>query len=69
MGETTSGQAHATVEARIENHFGILLPTGRTLNPVTRTDWEGVGVVPDVKVPASEALTTAQRLLREKLAH
>ena len=69
VGETTSGQAHATFEARIENHFGVLLPTGKTLNPVTGTDWEGVGVVPDVKVPASEALTTAQRLLREKLPH
>jgi len=69
VGETTSGQAHATFEARIENHFGVLLPTGKTLNPVTGTDWEGVGVVPDVKVAASEALTTAQRLLREKLPH
>src|SRR3989441_4114805 len=69
VGETTSGQAHATFEARIENHFGILLPTGKTLNPVTGTDWEGVGVVPDVKVPASEGLTTTQRLLREKLPH
>jgi len=68
VGETTSGQAHATFEARIENHFGILLPTGRTINPVTGADWEGVGVVPDVKVPASDALTTAQRLLRDKLA-
>ena len=69
VGETTSGQAHATIEARIESHFGILLPTGRTLNPVTRADWEGVGVVPDVKVPASDALRTALRLQREKLAH
>ena len=64
VGETTSGQAHATFEARIGNHFGILLPTGKTLNPVTGADWEGVGVVPDVKVPASDALAAAQRLLR-----
>jgi retinol-binding protein 3 len=68
VGETTSGQAHATFEARIDNHFEILLPTGKALNPVTGTDWEGVGVVPDVKVPARDALSTAQRLLREKLA-
>src|SRR3989442_9460616 len=69
VGETTSGQAHATFEARIDNHFEILLPTGKALNPVTGTDWEGGGVMPDVKVPASEALTTTQRLLREKLPH
>ncbi|TMI71546.1 MAG: peptidase S41, partial [Bacillati bacterium ANGP1] len=42
---------------------------GKALNPVTGTDWEGVGVAPDVKVPARGALSTAQGLLREKLAH
>ena len=67
VGETTSGQAHATFEARIDSHFEILLPTGKTLNPVTGADWEGVGVIPDVKVPATDALATAQRLLREKM--
>src|SRR5437879_6750013 len=69
VGETTSGQAHATFEAHIHNHFDILLPTGKALNAVTGADWEGVGVMPDVKVPASEALTTTQRLLREKPPH
>ena len=69
VGETTSGQAHATFEARIDEHFEILLPTGKTLNPLTGADWEGLGVVPDVKVTATEALATAQRLLREKLPH
>ena len=59
VGETTSGQAHATFEARIDNHFEILLPTGKTLNPVTGADWEGVGVIPDVKVSATDALATA----------
>jgi hypothetical protein len=34
--------------------------------PVTHTNWEGVGVEPDIKVPASEARATAQKLLREK---
>lgn len=67
VGETTSRQAHATFEARIDNHFEILLPTGRTLNPVTSTDWEGVGVVPDLKVPASEALDAAQKLIRDRM--
>jgi peptidase S41-like protein len=67
VGETTSGQAHATFEARIDSHFEILLPTGKTVNPVTGADWEGVGVIPDVKVPATDALATAKRLLREKM--
>ena len=66
VGETTSGQAHATFEARIDNHFEILLPTGKTLNPVTGTDWEDVGVVPDVKVPASDALAAALKLIADR---
>ena len=66
VGGTTSGQAHATFEARIDDHFEILLPTGKTLNPVTGADWEGTGVVPDVKVPADEALAAALKLIRER---
>jgi hypothetical protein len=68
VGETTSGQAHATFEARIDNHFEILLPSGKTLNPITGADWEGVGVVPDVQVPASAALAAAQKLIHDKLS-
>jgi hypothetical protein len=36
------------------------------LHSVRGTDWEGVGVVPDVKVPANEALAAAQRLIRHR---
>jgi C-terminal processing protease CtpA/Prc len=35
---------------------------------VTKTDWEGTGVQPDVKVPASEALDKARQLAADKLA-
>ncbi|MDQ6768602.1 MAG: hypothetical protein M3Z54_01270 [Gemmatimonadota bacterium] len=45
----------------------IGVPFARAINPITHTNWEGVGVEPDVKVPASEALATAQKLLREKM--
>lgn len=37
----------------------------RAVNPVTRTNWEGVGVVPDVQVPAREALVN----VLESLSH
>jgi retinol-binding protein 3 len=66
VGETTGGGAHPTSVHRIDEHFMIGVPFARALNPITRTNWEGVGVEPDVKVPASEALATAQKLLREK---
>jgi len=66
VGETTGGGAHPVWTYRIDEHFMIGVPFARAINPITRTNWEGVGVEPDVKVPASEALATAQKLLRER---
>lgn len=66
VGETTSGEAHPTFEAGVDEHFGLLLPSGKTINSITGTNWEGVGVVPDVKVPASEALAAALKLIRQR---
>jgi hypothetical protein len=66
VGETTAGGAHPASEGRIDDHFVLMVPWGKAINPVTGTNWEGVGVEPDVKVPASEALAAAQRLLRHR---
>jgi retinol-binding protein 3 len=45
----------------------IGVPFARAINPISKTNWEGTGVEPDVKVPAVDALTTAQKLAAEKL--
>ena len=66
VGETTGGGAHPVSGRRIDEHFMIGVPGARAINPITKTNWEGVGVEPDIKVPAAEALATAQRLLKEK---
>jgi hypothetical protein len=65
VGETTGGGAHPVMGHAIEEHFMIGVPFARAVNPITRTNWEGVGVVPDVKVPAADALATALKLTRE----
>ncbi|HEX6049933.1 MAG TPA: S41 family peptidase [Gemmatimonadaceae bacterium] len=65
IGETTGGGAHPVMGHRIDEHFMIGVPFARAVNPITRTNWEGTGVEPDVKVPATEALATALRLIRE----
>ena len=67
VGETTGGGAHPVAGHRIDDHFMIGVPFARAINPITHTNWEGVGVKPDIMVPASEGLATAQKLLREKL--
>jgi len=66
VGETTGGGAHPMSSHRINDHFMITVPFARPVNPVTHTNWEGVGVEPDVKVPAVNALTTAQQRLQQK---
>ena len=60
VGETTGGGANPGGGNRLGEHFGAFIPTGRAVNPITKTNWEGTGVEPDVKVPADQALHVAQ---------
>jgi Peptidase family S41 len=62
VGETTRGSAHAGVFHRIDDHFGMGIPEVQVKNPYGKNDWEGVGVEPDVKVNAADALETAEKL-------
>ncbi|MEP7271431.1 MAG: S41 family peptidase [Acidobacteriota bacterium] len=59
VGETTGGGAHPGGPSRISDHFDVWVPRGRAINPTSKTNWEGTGVEPDVKVSAPEALKTA----------
>jgi hypothetical protein len=44
------------------------VPCARSINPITGTNWEGTGVVPDVSVPAAQALDIAYvKALRDAL--
>jgi hypothetical protein len=67
VGERTRGGAHAGTFYRIDDHFGIGVPEVKAVNPFSNSDWEGVGVEPDVKVKAADALETAERLAVGKL--
>jgi hypothetical protein len=67
IGETTGGGAHPVSGHRIDDHFMIGVPFARAINPISKTNWEGTGVEPDVKVSAADALATAQKLAAEKL--
>ncbi len=68
VGETTGGGAHPTNGHRVTDHFGVSVPFARAINPVTKTNWEGTGVKPDVEVPAELALETAHLAILKKLA-
>jgi len=62
VGEKTDGGAHPGASYRLDSHFELFIPVGRAINPVTGTDWEGIGVIPDISVPQEQAFTVAYRL-------
>jgi len=66
VGETTGGGAHPGGPRRINDHFMIGVPSGRAINPITKTNWEGSGVKPDVEAPAAGALKAAHLLALKK---
>lgn len=67
VGETTRGGAHAGVFHRIDDHFGIGIPEVKAINPYGTADWEGVGVEPNDKVRAADALQEAIKLAEERI--
>jgi len=66
VGETTGGGAHPGGGFRINEHFGMFVPTGRAISPITKTNWEGTGVTPDISVPADQALHVARIMALKK---
>lgn len=59
IGQTTAGGAHPCGRQRLNEHFSVSIPKGRSINPITKTNWEGTGVEPDINVPEEQALKTA----------
>lgn len=62
IGETSAGLAHYTGASQVNDWLFVRIPMFRPVNPITGTNFEGVGVEPNIKVPAEMALYTALRL-------
>ncbi|MFE3548761.1 S41 family peptidase [Streptomyces kronopolitis] len=67
IGETTRGGAHPTKRHAVTEHITVAVPTARTINAVTGSNWEGVGVRPDRDVPADTAFEVAYKEALERL--
>ncbi|EYF07732.1 interphotoreceptor retinoid-binding protein [Chondromyces apiculatus DSM 436] len=67
VGETTGGAANPGERVRLSEHLLAFVPTGRPINPVSKTNWEGTGVKPDIAVAADDALRVAQVEALKKL--
>lgn len=59
VGETTGGGANPGGNVRLAAGLTMFIPGGRARNPITGTNWEGVGVKPDIAVPSENALKAA----------
>jgi len=67
VGETTGGGAHPTRPFPVSAAVHIAVPFARSVNPVTGTNWQGTGVVPDVAVAAEQAYDVAYARALERV--
>ncbi len=59
VGEVTGGGANAGDLVSLGHDVVVFIPNSRPINPVTGTNWEHVGVKPDVPTSAADAMKTA----------
>lgn len=65
IGEVSRGGAHPIDFFPLANGFRIKIPFAMSIHPVTKSNWEGVGIIPDVKTPREQALEKALELASE----
>jgi C-terminal processing protease CtpA/Prc len=68
VGERTAGGANPGKDERVGEHFELFVPSGRAINPITGTNWEGTGVTPDVAASGAQAVTRAHLHVLEIIA-
>jgi hypothetical protein len=67
VGEVTGGGANPGGPVPLGHQFVVNMPSGHPVNPITGTNWEGIGVKPDIPVPSATALSRAHTLAIERL--
>lgn len=67
IGEQTDGGAHPGASYRLHEHFEAFIPIGCLTHPITKQNWEGVGVTPDVPVSSEQALKIAHKTALESI--
>ncbi|MFZ6731066.1 S41 family peptidase [Undibacterium sp. Ji42W] len=67
IGERTWGGANASRPYRLSEYFAAFIPSRRSISPITHTNWEGTGVIPDVAAKVDDALAAAKDLMQRQL--
>ena len=63
VGEQTGGGANPREGFRVQDHLEATIPVARPINPVSGTNWELVGVTPDILCASGDALDRALAFL------
>ena len=64
VGETTGGGANPGGGFPINQKMFVFIPTGKAINPITKTNWEGTGVIPEIKTTAGNTFDKAYELAK-----
>ncbi|MDV6330971.1 S41 family peptidase [Asticcacaulis sp. 201] len=67
VGAKTAGAANNNSFVPIAPGFMLSVSYGRPVHPISQSNWEGVGVTPDIEVDPAQALDAAQALALSRL--
>jgi len=65
VGQTSGGGANPGGMQEINDQLSVFIPTGKAINPITKTNWEGVGVIPDIKTSPENTYNKAVELAKK----
>ena len=64
VGQTSGGGANPGGTMRINDNLTVFIPGGRAINPITKTNWEGTGVIPAIKTTPEDAFEKTHELAK-----
>ena len=65
VGQTSGGGANPGGTMPVNENLSVFIPSGKAINPITNTNWEGVGVIPDIKTSPEDALDKTHELAKK----
>jgi hypothetical protein len=68
IGEVTNGEANPGYLFPVSSEMYIMIPAFENINPITKTNWQGKGVLPDILIQSDKALVAAQANAYQALA-
>lgn len=68
IGDTTNGEANPGYRFALNPEMYLMVPTSINTNAITKTNWQGIGVIPDIKITSQTAFIQAQAVAYKNLA-